>query len=169
MKNIPPLRGHLIAAVLIWAFTNGCSQPLPIVNPVQPLALPAMKAMLTSDGFSGLVAVMASWCPPCRVELPVLTEFYDKYKEKGITIAAISIDAEGVSAVQPLVNELKIPYPVFWVGVEAARHFKIRGVPTLLVIRNGVLQQKIPGGLPHHAIESAIQNMLAAPADPNAV
>ena len=158
-----------MATAALWIALAGCSQPSPTVNPVEPISLHAMQAMLADSQFSGLAAVMASWCPPCREELPVLAKFYDKYRDRGIRVLAISIDTDGASVVQPLINELEIPYPVFWVGTEAGRHYKIRGVPTLLVIRNGVIQQKIAGRLSYGAIEAIVQEILSAPADPNAV
>ncbi len=121
-----------------------------------------MQEMLTSSTFSGLVAVMASWCPPCREELPILQKVYESLVDQRIHILALSVDADGVSAVQPLINELKISFPVFWVGTEAIRHYRISGVPTLLVIRRGVIQQQIPGSLPRRALDSIIGHLTDA-------
>jgi len=128
-----------------------------------------MEDRIASSDFSGLVTIMASWCPPCRKELPVLGKLHDAYKGQHIQIVAISVDADGAAAVQSLINELKIAYPVFWVGMEVVRRYKISGVPTLLVIRNGVVEQKIPGSLPRNTLESIIKGLLKAPSDPNAV
>jgi protein-disulfide isomerase-like protein with CxxC motif len=98
-----------------------------------------------------------------------LGKLQDAYKGQHIQIVAVSVDADSPAAVQSLTNELKIAYPVIWVGMEAVRRYKISGVPTLLVIRNGVVEQKIPGSLPRNTLEAIIKNLLKAPSDPNAV
>ena len=120
------------------------------------------------EAFTGIVAIMASWCPPCKKELPIIEQIYQQYRQDPIRFAAVSVDEGGADAVQPMVNNLQITYPVYWVGMAMVQRYRVAGVPTLLVIRNGALQQSIPGSLPRNAIESIVQALLAPPDNPNA-
>ncbi len=137
-----------------------CSENLPTTNKVQAIELNALDGMISGSEFRGLVVAMASWCPPCREELPILSKLYDKYHEKGIQIIAISLDSEGPEEVQPLINKLKVQFPVYWVGTRAAQHYRISGVPTTLVYNKGKLIERLPGSHPKRIIENKIKALV---------
>jgi thiol-disulfide isomerase/thioredoxin len=140
-----------------------CSDNLPTTNEVQPIECAALDKMISDTAYRGLVVAMASWCPPCREELPILAKLYIKHKEKGIRIMAISLDAEGPKAVQTLIDKLKIPFPVYWIGTNAVQHYKIAGVPTLMVYNQGGLIEKLPGSHSQKIIEKKLQALVAEP------
>lgn len=55
----------------------------------------------------------ATWCDPCKIELPRLAEIYEKYRARGLTIAAISVDGpESVAQVRGVAHQLRLPFPV---------------------------------------------------------
>jgi peroxiredoxin len=55
----------------------------------------------------------ATWCDPCKIELPRLAEIYEKYRTRGLTIAAISVDGpESVAQVRGVARQLRLPFPV---------------------------------------------------------
>ena len=137
-----------------------CNGTAPTTNPVQSIDLDALDELITSDNFNGLVVAMASWCPPCREELPVIAKLYQQYHIRGIQIIAISLDADGPTAVQPLINKLRIPFPVYWVGTKAIQPYGISGVPTLFVVDKGVILEKLPGSHPKRVLESKIKKLL---------
>jgi thiol-disulfide isomerase/thioredoxin len=58
-----------------------------------------------------LVNFWATWCTPCRVEIPALTALYRDYKDQGFVVLGISVDSE-VSAVKPFARAMKMNYPV---------------------------------------------------------
>lgn len=138
-----------------------CGENLPTINQVQPIEPAVFDKMITDTAYQGLVVAMASWCPPCREELPILAKLYLKYKEKGIQIIAVSLDADGPKAVQPLIDKLKVPFPVYWIGTKAVQHYKIAGVPTLMFYNNGGLIEKLPGSYPKKIIEQKLQALVA--------
>jgi thiol-disulfide isomerase/thioredoxin len=154
---------------LIWLSISSlihCSENLPVTNKVQAIELNALDGMISDSGFRGLVVAMASWCPPCREELPILSKLYGKYREKGIQIIAISLDANGPEEVQPLINKLRVQFPVYWVGTRAAQRYRISGVPTTLVYNKGRLIERLPGSRPERAIENKIKSLVGT--DPQA-
>ena len=92
----------------------------------------------------------ASWCGPCRQEMPLMLELYNKYKGKGLGIVGISLDKE-VGAWQQATDELGIPWPQMsdlkgW-ECEAAKMFNITSIPhTIVVDQNGrILQRGLRG------------------------
>lgn len=151
---------YLTFAVLLSAGLIHCSDSPPTTNPVQSIEPAAFDDITSDTAFHGLVVVMASWCPPCRKELPVLTKLYDRYKGDGIQIVALSVDAEGPKALQPMINELEVTFPVYWAGMPAVQHYKISGIPLLMAYQKGKLVQKLPGSQPANTIEKMIKALL---------
>lgn len=154
---------YVAGAFLLLSSLVYCGGPLPTTNPVQAIELGQLNNKISQKNFSGLVVAMASWCPPCREELPILAKLYEKYNGKGVQIMAISVDAEGPKVVQPLIDELKIPFPVYWVGTQAIRHYRLVGVPTLMIYDNGRPIEKLPGRQSKQTIERKIKALLADP------
>ncbi|MFL6302301.1 MAG: TlpA disulfide reductase family protein [Candidatus Sulfotelmatobacter sp.] len=79
-----------------------------------------------------LVNFWATWCPPCRKEMPDLQALYDKYKDQGFVV--VSISDEQAAKVQPFITERKITYPVL---LDPARKvndlFQVEGIPKSFV------------------------------------
>jgi thiol-disulfide isomerase/thioredoxin len=134
-----------LAVVLIGLFA-GCGGPeLPTDNPVRRVDLGEFDQRISDPAFSGLVVVFASWCPPCRDELPKIARMHRDQRPEGTQIVALSVDEGDSQTVQRLVNELRIPFPVYHVGMPAVAHYRIVGVPSVMVIRQGKIVEKLPG------------------------
>ncbi len=132
-------------AVLLITLLVACSPPPPTTNPVRSLDAEQFHQIITDKAFSGLVAVFASWCPPCREELPELARLYREQKPEGAQIIAASMEKGDVKEVQRVVNELGLPFPVYYVGETLGLKYRIIGVPTLMVVRQGKIVEMIPG------------------------
>ena len=79
-----------------------------------------------------LVNFWATWCPPCRKEMPDLQALYDKYKNQGFLVLAIS--DEEAAKVQPFISERKIGYPVLLdPGRKVNELFQVEGIPKSFV------------------------------------
>ena len=66
---------------------------------------------VNSNSFSGkvlLVSFFATWCPPCIEEIPTFNELQKRYKNKGFSVVALSVDQGGPSVVAILVKKKKI-------------------------------------------------------------
>jgi peroxiredoxin len=86
-----------------------------------------------------LVNFWATWCPPCRKELPDLQALYDRFKDRGLVVLGIS--DEDVTKVQPFVTEHKMTYPILLdPGRKVNQLFDIQGIPhSLFYNRDGKL------------------------------
>jgi peroxiredoxin len=86
-----------------------------------------------------LVNFWATWCPPCRKEMPDLQSLYKKYKDKGLVILAVS-DEESAK-VKPFVAEQDVKYPILLdPGKKVGELFQVQGIPrTFVYDRSGKL------------------------------
>lgn len=107
-----------------------------------------------------LIAVMASWCAPCIRELPVFIKLYDKYKDRGLKFAGISVDFGGPSAMQPLADRFKVNFPIYWVGEKAIYTYKMDAIPLLFFIRDGKVVEKIQGRRSPDFLEKQVEAFL---------
>ena len=79
-----------------------------------------------------LVNFWATWCPPCRKEMPDLQALYDKYKDQGFVV--LSISDEGTAKVAPFIKERNITYPVLLdPGRKVNELFQVEGIPKSFV------------------------------------
>jgi peroxiredoxin len=79
-----------------------------------------------------LVNFWATWCPPCRKEMPDLQALYDRYKDQGFVV--VSISDEEAAKVQPFIAEQKITYPVLLdPGRKVTDLFQVEGIPKSFV------------------------------------
>lgn len=104
----------------------------------------------------------ATWCPPCRMEVPHFQALYDQYKDKGLVIVGVALDRGGVADVEPFVRQYKVTYPVV-IGDQnvAVMYGGIRGIPTTFIIdRQGNIVEKIVGYRDKAEFEKAIQKLL---------
>lgn len=88
----------------------------------------------------------ATWCKPCKEEMPAMELLYKALKGKDFEMIAVSIDRD-ISKVEPFVKELKLSFTVAldFMG-KADRRYKLTGVPeTYIIDQNGVIVEKILG------------------------
>lgn len=89
-----------------------------------------------------LLNVWATWCHPCRDEMPVLQDLHEKYGGQGLNLVGVSVDARGEQAkVRDFVRRFGLTYPIWLDPDEGVAHtFLAVGVPaTFLIGRDGTL------------------------------
>ncbi len=95
-----------------------------------------------------LVDIWATWCPPCREEIPGFINLYKKYKDKGLEIIGIATDVEGKRVVKPFAEEFKINYNIV-IGSqrEVMKIFgSVKYIPTTFLIdEKGIIKNKYVG------------------------
>jgi len=94
-----------------------------------------------------LLNVWATWCPPCRQEMPSMQRLYEKFKGESFEILAVSIDSEGREAVAPFMREMNLTFPALLDPRETIMSlYGITGVPESFIIdKDGILVKKIIG------------------------
>ena len=91
--------------------------------------------------------IWATWCPPCRDEMPSMESLYQKLKGRDFEMLAVSIDREGEKAVRPFVAKFGLSFPVLLDPEgKTYRLYGLTGVPeSFIVDKNGVVIHKIIG------------------------
>ena len=85
-----------------------------------------------------LINFWASWCGPCRQEMPVLSELHNKYKDMGFTVLGVNVE-EDSSEAHKLLKELPVSFPVLFDNDSVvSKEYDVVAMPsTVLVDRNG--------------------------------
>ncbi|MFT5994947.1 MAG: peroxiredoxin [Gammaproteobacteria bacterium] len=85
-----------------------------------------------------MVNFWASWCGPCREELPKMEELYQKYQDMGFEILAVNVDDEASKA-DILLDDIDVSFPVLYDTFgEVSKLFDVSAMPTTVIIdRNG--------------------------------
>ena len=77
----------------------------------------------------------ATWCGPCKEEMPSLEVLHQQFKEKNFILLAISVDYEGLKPVQEFINKHHYTFPVLLdPKCEALDLFEVKGIPTTFII-----------------------------------
>jgi peroxiredoxin len=77
----------------------------------------------------------ATWCPPCRLEMPSMERLYQIFKQTEFALLAVSIDRQGGEVVKPFMAELQLTFPALLDSrMEVARQYGLRGLPTTYLI-----------------------------------
>ena len=147
----------VLFVIIFFIMTPGASAAVTI----QKISESALDELINARNNKMVVTFMAAWCGPCIDELPVLNKLYQKYKTQGLNLVGISIDLEGPRAMQPIIDKLKVNFPVYWYGESAVEKFSIYAIPMIYLIKNGRIIEKLPGRRPGRELDKKIRKFLA--------
>ena len=87
-----------------------------------------------------LVNFWATWCPPCREEMPAMQRLYDRHKARGLVLVAVSLDADP-ALVPPYVKASKLTFPIALdPKAEVGNKYGVRALPSSFVVdKQGVM------------------------------
>lgn len=122
------------------------------------------KTVKSSD-FDGKVVILdfwATWCPPCKMEIPGFVELQKKYGDKGLVVIGVSLDEQGPGVVKPFMEQFAINYPVVMGDAKIVQDFGgIEGIPTTFVIdRKGNVISGHTGYAPKETFEKEVEPLL---------
>ncbi|MGA2142678.1 MAG: TlpA disulfide reductase family protein [Brevinematales bacterium] len=122
------------------------------------------KGFISLKNYKGkavLVNFWATWCPPCRMEIPDLIKLQDNYKGR-LIILGISVDQDGSKGVIEFSDQYKINYPVIMAEQSMIKDYGgIEAIPsTFLIDTNGNIVKKFIGEMSYSQYESEIKPYL---------
>lgn len=123
---------------------------------------------LSSSGLAGKVVLVnfwATWCLPCRAEMPLLEGMWRRHADAGFVLVGFSTDRAGEDGVRKFLTDRGITYPVAIVRQDVEDAFGgVRGIPTsFLLDRSGRIRHRVVGPLAPASLELAVRRLLADP------
>jgi len=100
-------------------------------------------------GNAVLVNLWATWCPPCRAEMPTIEKIYQEYKDQGLVVLAINMTYQDDPAgVAPFIQEYGLTFPILLEETgKVGDAYQLRSLPSSYFInRAGVIQEVVIGG-----------------------
>src|SRR5229473_2663397 len=185
MKRIGFILATLIA-IVVFALVADRVTRVPITRAVnakqenRPTASPGFTLKDLEDHdvslsqFKGKVVLVnfwATWCGPCRIEIPWLVELQGKYAARGFTVLGVAMDEEGKSAVAPFVQKERfklgtdsqpVNYPILIGNDDVAEKFGgLVGLPTtILTSQDGRRIKRIDGLLSYDEVNKTIKSLV---------
>ena len=120
-------------------------------EPAPNFQLPDLNGHLVAlSDLHGKVVLLnfwATWCGPCRVEMPTMEQLYRTFSRKDFEILAVSIDVQGVAITRPFQQEYHLTFPILHdTDSRVGLMYGARSIPvTFLVDRQGVVRHRIFG------------------------
>ena len=118
------------------------------------------------EDYRGKVVLLnfwATWCAPCRVELPAFSSWQGRYGQEGLQVIAVSMDDDSAPVVKA-VSRLQLNFPVLMGNEKLGSEYGgVLGLPiTYLIGRNGKIAVRYAGETDLDQIESKIRELLSA-------
>jgi peroxiredoxin len=179
MKKLPLLLAGILAvavvAVILW---YGGRQPgsrkasegqAPAVvgsgRTAPAFALPDVSGnSVSSSQFLGKPTVInffATWCPPCREEIPGFVEVYDKYRGSGFEIVGISFDTDTKGDLPAFMMENRIGYRILMGDMAIARAYGVNPLPTTFFVgKDGRIMNVHVGYIDKETFEREVRKLL---------
>lgn len=115
--------------------------------------------------FKGKVVLLnfwATWCTPCRIEIPWFVDMEREFKDEGFAVIGISMDESGWDAVKPFMSDMKVNYRMVLGSEELAQLYSgVEALPTSFVIdRDGRIASVHPGLVGRKVFEEEIRALL---------
>ena len=156
LRHVLPL---VIISLVFGTASNTPAQPDTkiLVERIEPSKL---DELMKDKDCQCLIVAMAAWCGPCKEELPILIKLNDKYKSQGLKMIGISLDLGGPQAMQPIVETFGVDFPVYWAGEEAIYKYNVIAMPTLFLVKNGEIVERIVGKRSEAFLDEKIRDFL---------
>lgn len=171
------LNYSVLAATLLGVSTFVGAAALPTLNvSAQTEALHGKAApnwkltgldgnLVSLSDFAGKVVVLdfwATWCPPCRQEIPDFVKLQEKFRDKGLVVVGVSLDQQGAETVKSFAKEHGINYPVVLANKDTLKAYgDVQSIPTTFIInREGKIVNSHVGFTDAETFEKEIKALL---------
>jgi peroxiredoxin len=160
-----------IAAFILWPFISPMAHsngPTSLVGESAPVfdLQDDRGAGVSLAQYRGQVVLMnlwASWCPPCRAEMPDLQRLANAHARSGLAIVGVN-EGESPERARAFADSLRIRFPI-WVdtGQRYGRTYAALGLPTTVILdRRGTVVRAFDGALTFEQMESAVSPLVGA-------
>jgi cytochrome c biogenesis protein CcmG, thiol:disulfide interchange protein DsbE len=168
--------GILIAAglwIILTSIFSGAGTVIPTVAAREGFLAPEIE-LDTLEGeavqlssLKGQVVIVnfwASWCSPCRIEMPAIQKIYATYHDLGVEVLAVNTtNQDDPGNVGQFVSERGLTFPILldYEGA-VARRYAVRALPTTYIVgKDGIIQKMLIGGpLPEALLSSQIEQLI---------
>lgn len=108
-----------------------------------------------------LVNFWATWCPPCRAEIPELVKFYSQYKTRGVALLAVNLQ-ESPEVVKAFAAKNQMRFPVLLDNSgKVAETYQVYAIPTTFILdRRGVIRDLIQGSTNLDTLQTKVRKLL---------
>lgn len=166
MKKTAPALFLLSSALLVSFILGRRPSSGPSGKTAAPLSGPTLEgktaALADYKGQVVLVDFWATWCAPCKAEVPELVRLHDELRPKGFAVLGASMD-EDTAAVAPFAKTRRVTYPIILLGTESAPPgWTVPGLPTAyLVGRDGSILKRYFGSKDAGELKADVDAALA--------
>ena len=161
-----------ITAIMFFVAAPLAAQTAGDTAPAFTLKTLAGDSVSLSDfkGHPVVINFWATWCPPCRDEMPVMVAAYRAHKDSGLIILAVNGRDQETStrAVRRFVAEFQVSFPVLLdEHGNVRKRYRLRGLPTSVFIgADGLVRSLIIGPFTPEAFEAHLSEILSPPSPP---
>lgn len=160
------ISGQIITSLFLMLL--GATSTWGAATPMPDFQLPGVgdsPAIIRTQDLQGkvlLVNFWATWCPPCRREIPSLIRLHNENKDKNFTVIGISMDTSGRDKVETFIRKIGVNYPVALGNNGVSTAFGAQGaIPSsFLVDEKGGIVKKYPGYVSYETLARDVQELL---------
>ncbi len=146
-ERISPVEPNLEVAGETSVLSDDDAEPTPAPDFALPMLDGGEFRMAEQRGKVVLINFWATWCAPCRIEIPDLIELQSEYGTDKLMVVGISLDHDGPETVRRFADEVGFNYPILLDEGDVAMQFGgVYALPTTVVVdREGMVRRRISG------------------------
>lgn len=150
----------VLAAFVLLAFPVGGDSSANVMKVQEMRHIELLKTINAARGKVVLVNFFASWCQPCKMEIPGLIDLRESLPEDELLMLGISMD-EDMHALLRYVEQTPFNYPVFHGDLNVARVFQVSSLPKMLIYnKRGGLAVRHEGFVPKAELHEVLEELL---------
>jgi len=128
------MRPLFLGFALLFATVSGARAEDPVFPDLELAGADGGTVKLSQlKGNVILLNVWATWCGPCRMELPIVQRMYDRYSDRNFVVLAVNVDANRKN-IEPFMKRYNISLPVYYAAPEDAGQMTSMGIPSTFII-----------------------------------
>jgi len=134
----------------LLSFSSASVQAIEIGQPAPDFTLKSLQGknlnLKEQRGNIIMINFWASWCGPCRKEMPVLEKFYRKYNDLGVYVWGVNVEQEN-QAGRDFLKDLNLTFPIFFDQTNTlSATYQVKAMPTTVIVdRNGIIRYVFRG------------------------